>query len=329
MHYTASTAMAFNSVEHIMRDVNNGWLIRYIHANGASFFFVFVYIHIGRGQYYGSYRSPRGQLWTIGVIIFILMMAKSDWPNWYISPGNSIIDFVFLPSEGTEESCCISGTPQAFIKPNIRAIKRIGPHNKEVLDQLIIGQLGDWWIDRIPSAVRFSYRFQIDQEYKHKEYIYFLNKWFYDRGYCSSIIPKTISRKPDRKILRQTLYTFSNLNWIYDSFYKNIGGKRVKVVPYWIEDFFTPQSLAALIMQDGYRQKGQGIRIATNNLTHSECIFIAQILTRKFGLKTSVVSAGVENQWIVSVWKESMPLLRELCKEYFIGNMQKKISLIP
>jgi ubiquinol-cytochrome c reductase cytochrome b subunit len=55
-----------------MRDVNNGWLWRYIHANAASFFFIWVYLHIGRNLYYGSYRSPRGLLWTIGVIIFII-----------------------------------------------------------------------------------------------------------------------------------------------------------------------------------------------------------------------------------------------------------------
>lgn len=77
MHYTPNTLMAFNSVEHIMKDVNNGWLIRYIHANGASFFFIFVYLHIGRGLYYGSYRSPRTLLWSIGVVIFIQMMATA------------------------------------------------------------------------------------------------------------------------------------------------------------------------------------------------------------------------------------------------------------
>ena len=75
MHYNPSTLLAFASVEHIMRDVNNGWLLRYLHANGASFFFIWVYLHIGRGLFYGSYRPPRGLLWSIGVIIFILMMA--------------------------------------------------------------------------------------------------------------------------------------------------------------------------------------------------------------------------------------------------------------
>jgi len=77
MHYTPNTVLAFSSVEHIKRDVNNGWLLRYIHANGASLFFIWVYLHIGRNLFYGSYRSPRGLLWTIGVVIFIAMMATA------------------------------------------------------------------------------------------------------------------------------------------------------------------------------------------------------------------------------------------------------------
>jgi len=77
MHYTAHTSMAFDSVERIMRDVNYGWLIRYMHANGASFFFIVVYIHIFRGMYYGSYKSPREVLWWIGILIYLAMMATA------------------------------------------------------------------------------------------------------------------------------------------------------------------------------------------------------------------------------------------------------------
>ncbi|MFK4823638.1 cytochrome bc complex cytochrome b subunit [Paenochrobactrum sp. BZR 588] len=77
MHYAASTGIAFQSVEKIMRDVNFGWLLRYMHANGASFFFVAVYLHIARGLYYGSYKAPRELLWILGVIIFLLMMATA------------------------------------------------------------------------------------------------------------------------------------------------------------------------------------------------------------------------------------------------------------
>ena len=70
-----TSTIAFNSVEHIMRDVNYGWLLRYLHSNGASMFFVAVYIHMFRGLYYGSYKEPREVLWILGVIIFLLMMA--------------------------------------------------------------------------------------------------------------------------------------------------------------------------------------------------------------------------------------------------------------
>jgi ubiquinol-cytochrome c reductase cytochrome b subunit len=77
MHYTPHVLYAFLSVEHIMRDVNYGWLLRYVHANGASFFFIVVYIHIARGLYYSSFVFPYANLWRIGIIIFILMMATA------------------------------------------------------------------------------------------------------------------------------------------------------------------------------------------------------------------------------------------------------------
>ena len=77
MHYTPNVLEAFDSVEHIMRDVNNGWLIRYLHSNTASAFFFLVYLHIGRGLYYGSYKAPRTLVWTIGTVLFIAMMATA------------------------------------------------------------------------------------------------------------------------------------------------------------------------------------------------------------------------------------------------------------
>ena len=77
MHYTPHVDMAFNSVEHIMRDVNYGWLMRYMHANGASMFFIAVYVHMFRGMYYGSYKAPREILWMIGVLIYLIMMATA------------------------------------------------------------------------------------------------------------------------------------------------------------------------------------------------------------------------------------------------------------
>jgi len=75
MHYTPHVSMAFQSAEHIMRDVNYGWLIRYTHMNGATLFFIAVYLHIFRGLYYGSYKAPREVTWIIGMLIYLAMMA--------------------------------------------------------------------------------------------------------------------------------------------------------------------------------------------------------------------------------------------------------------
>jgi len=77
MNYQPNSMLAFDSVQHIMRDVNYGWLIRYVHQNGASMFFIVTYIHIFRGLYYGSYKAPRELLWIIGVVILLLMMATA------------------------------------------------------------------------------------------------------------------------------------------------------------------------------------------------------------------------------------------------------------
>lgn len=86
MHYNPSVLEAFNSVEHIMRDVSNGWLIRYLHANTASAFFFLVYLHMGRGIYYGSYRAPRTLTWAIGTIIFIALVVTAFLGFFEYSP---------------------------------------------------------------------------------------------------------------------------------------------------------------------------------------------------------------------------------------------------
>src|SRR6185437_1216856 len=77
MHYVPNAGLAFDSVENIMRDVNYGWLLRYVHSNGASMFFLAVYVHMFRGLYYGSYKAPREVLWILGVIIYLLMVVTA------------------------------------------------------------------------------------------------------------------------------------------------------------------------------------------------------------------------------------------------------------
>ena len=96
IHYTANVDLAFISVEHIMRDVNYGWMIRYIHANVASFFFIFVYLHIGRGLYYGSYKSPRVLPWSIGVIMLVLIIGIAFLGYIYSQTHNFDHEILYL-----------------------------------------------------------------------------------------------------------------------------------------------------------------------------------------------------------------------------------------
>lgn len=118
MHYTPHVTLAFSSVEHIMRDVNGGWALRYIHANGASLFFFAVYFHIFRGIYYGSYKAPREITWIIGMLIYLLMMATAFMG--YVLPwgqmsfwGATVITGLFgaIPVVGPELQTWLLGGP--------------------------------------------------------------------------------------------------------------------------------------------------------------------------------------------------------------------------
>jgi hypothetical protein len=134
----------------------------------------------------------------------------------------------------------------AFNKSRTKAIYRIGPHNIDVLSVLICGLLGDWWGDKIKTKNVGSIRFSIEQASSNSAYINHLTSLFHDWGYTSYIIPKLIKKSEsindklidkfnDRYNYRLTLFTFSSLSWIYDSFYVKIDNVTIKKVPFWIE----------------------------------------------------------------------------------------------
>jgi hypothetical protein len=206
-----------------MRDVNYGWLIRYAHANGASFFFLCVYIHIARGLYYGSFNKPRVELWSVGVTIFIVMMAY----NLGLINIKFNNDYDFLLSL----SALIP-----FNMPKTKALSRIGPHDFNLLTIINCGMLGDWWayisksINNSQSdhgalankGGNISVRFHLEQGINNKAYIFHVNSLFYKLGYTSSPTPK-IYKKSESKIDKRTnkdeirmnyrlsLFTFSSL----------------------------------------------------------------------------------------------------------------------
>lgn len=217
-------------------------------------------MHIGRGLYYGSYKSPRVLVWSIGVVILVLMMADNFfWPNCeYDFTNTTYIGSSMLPIN----------------KSRTKAIFRIGPHNKQILDIIICGMLGDLWAEKIPGQTLDSTRIKIEQSIINSAYIHYLTLYFYNLGYCAKPVPVLVIKKP--KILpllaasqslptateiglkaigrqeavekrfnyRLTLFTFTSLTWIYDSFYTIAEGSPKKKVPYFIDNYLTPIGLA-------------------------------------------------------------------------------------
>jgi hypothetical protein len=167
MHYTANVDLSFILVEQIMRDVQYGWLIRYLHCNGASLFFLLVYLHIGRGLYSGSYLYPRHKLWNYGVVIYLIMMGEMALPEMF-----------YL------------NTPLIFTLPRIKAIDRIGPHNLDILSLFIGSLLGDATIYRYKNSIRIRF----EQSSIHKDYLFFLFRKIQSLGYTYSY-PKLNQRK--------------------------------------------------------------------------------------------------------------------------------------
>lgn len=241
MHYQAHVDFAFNSVEHIMRDVNNGWAIRYTHANVASFFFIFVYAHIARGLYYSSYKSPRVLVWTIGVIILILMMAigflgyvlpygqMSLWGYQSLAQNIYIINYFYynqlecLSLEAFDfyfnfplSDFLLFSTP--IIKINkinhVKANLRIGPHNLDILSIIFGSLLGEAHAER--RVKDNGTRICLYQEGYHLSYLIWLHKLITNLGYCNPILPKLETRLGFkgrvRKIIRFKTWTYSSLN---------------------------------------------------------------------------------------------------------------------
>jgi ubiquinol-cytochrome c reductase cytochrome b subunit len=323
MHYTPHVDFAFNSVEHIMRDVNSGYILRYTHANVASFFFIFVYAHIARGLYYSSYKTPRALLWSIGVIIFIVMMATaflgyvlpygqmSLWgllssPKWLLF-SNKFFMFSMLP----------------FSTPKVRAINRIGPHNYDVLSFIFGSMLGDCYAERHGHGTRFCFQ----QEEPHRTYLVWFHNSLANLGYCNPNELKLSTRlgyKGKIRIIgRFKTYTYTSFNWIHEAFYVN----NIKIIPKMIGDYLSPLALAVWIMDDG-SIVSSSMKLATNNYSLQDLEFICKLLTNKFGIiaNTNLAGAKSKDQYVIYIAKESMPLLISIVKPHMHSSMYYKLN---
>jgi len=382
----------------IMRDVNAGWALRYAHANIASFFFIFVYAHIGRGLYYSSYREPRGLVWTIGVIIFVLMMAigflgyvlpygqMSLWGDVFCPTCNnnlliaglisSFPSFSVLPAtipndkDPTSRPICgftsteslgqasdgriqlrapanaIKEDKEAFLLPfnssKVRALKRIGPHNYDIVSIIFGSMLGDCYAEKHGEGTRFCFQ----QEGSHAAYLLWFHSYISKLGYCNKTVPQLGSRLALhgklRKVLRFKTFTFSSFNWIEECFYIKDPdlNRRIKVLPSAIEKYLSPLALAIWIMDDGGKVSG-GMKLSTHNFTKKEVLLLCDILINKFGLKATIQSAAPkgrvisvsssglrvrEDQHIIYISKTSMVKLSEIVGPYIHPSMKYKLN---
>lgn len=210
-------------------------------------------------------------------------------------------------------------------KIRMRSDSRIGPHNKQIISIIYGSLLGDGYAEYRNKGNGTRIRFS--QEGHHLSYILWLHKLLADLGYCNPTKPEIHTRLGKggtvRKIIRFNTWTYSSLNWIQELWYIN----KIKVVPSNIGTYLDSLALAIWIMDDGTKS-GSGLKLSTNCFTFSECLLLVKVIYDNFNLKASVQSAGagtLKPQYHIYIWKESMPLLREIVDPYVHSSMKYKL----
>jgi hypothetical protein len=205
----------------------------------------------------------------------------------------------------------------------IPAEKRIGPHNKELLSILFGSLLGDCHAEYRSKGN--GTRFCFYQESSHVNYLLWLHKELAALGYTKLNEPSIQTRLGKngvvRKVIRFKTWTYSSLNWVHDLWYKD----KIKIIPAVIGDYLSPLALAIWIMDDGCKS-GSGLKLATNSFTYSENLLLIKVLYDNFKIKANVQSAGgVLNQYHIYIFKDSMPLLRDIVLPYVHSSMKYKL----
>lgn len=262
-----------------------------------------------------------------GLILYISYKIKDARSS---REKNNTLQFYDVPFNRLAQvkgtgNLCINNSQRSFHTCS-RAIKRIGPHDEEVISVLVGSLLGDGYANsRTIEGVRFCYR----QSDKHREYLLYLYNFFYNRGYCSNLAP----RKYTRKLLDKTTnkvkeyygyefntFTFRSLKWIHDLFYK----KGKKFISSKLEQYLTPLALAIWIMDDGC-WANPGVRIATNCFTLNEVKLLIKILTKLYSLNCSIQE--IDGRYSIYILKESIPKLRELVLPHMVPSMTYKLNV--
>ena len=216
-----------------------------------------------------------------------------------------------------------------FCSPKTKSNLRIGPHNYNVLSILIGSLLGDASAEKHGNGTRFCFQ----QEHTNSGYLLWFHNYLSELGYCNKTIPEIKTRIGKQGkliyILRFKTYTYASFNWIYETFYTKEFQSNKKILPLnnpsVLEDYLNPLALSVWIQDDGGKS-GSGLKIATNNFSYEEVLFLADILRKKYNLKVSVLKSGVLSQYVLYISKSSMNNLIEIVKPYFHPSMYYKLN---
>nr|YP_008475198.1 hypothetical protein [Wickerhamomyces mucosus]AGS44518.1 hypothetical protein [Wickerhamomyces mucosus] len=197
------------------------------------------------------------------------------------------------------------------------------PLNNIILSIIYGSLLGDGHAEKRPNGK--ATRITFYQESVHKEYLLYLHFLVASLGYCNTNTPSIKTRIGKngkiRYIIRFATWTYDNFNVIHQEWYKN----KIKIVPKSIEKHLTPLALAIWVQDDGGKVS-KGLKLATNSFTLEDTKFLANLLSKKYKLKTSVQSAGAPNQYIIYIHKESMETLKNIIYPYVVKSMRYKID---
>lgn len=210
-------------------------------------------------------------------------------------------------------------------KSNKRSLNynKFNPLNIDILSIIYGSLLGDSHAEKRKQGK--GTRISFYQENTHTDYLLYLHNLISSLGYCNETIPKITTRLGKngklRKIIRFHTWTYVGFNYIHNEWYKN----NKKVLPKSIENYLTPLALSIWIMDDGSKAS-KGLKLCTNSFSYNEVLFLIEILYKKYKLKASIQKSGIKDQYVIYIWKESMPLLMSIVSPYIIPSMKYKLN---
>jgi ubiquinol-cytochrome c reductase cytochrome b subunit len=348
MHYTAHVDYAFASVQHLMTDVPSGIILRYGHANGASLFFVVVYLHILRGIYYSSGNQPREMVWITGVVILLLMIITAF--IGYVLPWGQIGPKCLFYNDGVAlATVLLNAPPKSKFKGDLgfayltftctmfSCAKRsalsdkdlVVLHNieKEILDIMIGCLLGD-----VHAEKRGNTRLTFKQKLDDKDWVLWLHSVLSKKNYCSNVVLKPFvsgkKQTPEGEVVYYAIkfntYTDERLNVLYNMFYVVVNSKKTKKLDSSLLHFLTPAAIAHWLADDGTRRNGNSA-FCTDSFDQESIDLLRYIFKHKYGIDT-IQYFHVNKYPRIQVSREHMPLFSSLIKPHLHSSMHYKLG---